>query len=446
MQIGNAVKKQREISQQDIKKVESYRWVVWTVLAAVYVFVTFHRMSAGVVKNDLQQAFSVGAAQFANISSMYFYAYFIMQIPSGILADKFGPKKTVTMFSILAAIGSVMFGLAPNIIVAYIARFLVGIGVSVVFICLIKIQANWFYSKNFALMVGFAAIAANIGAVLAQTPLVFATQQFGWRNTFVYMGIAMVFFAILTIIFVKDSPKDMGLPSMDEIENRPVSNVKISVMAALKSIMSNKRTWVISLSYIGLYTGYVVLLGTFGVSFLMQAYSITKVQAANYIIAAVVGSAVSGLAIGYVSDRFKTRKMPLVACSVMTLLGWILLVYTRMPLSLLTPFLFIFGFVMSCLTMCWTVGNEVNDRRFSGIATGVVNCVGFFGAAIIPVVMGKILDANKDMPAVGYEKAFLVLIVLVAISTVAAFFSTETGAQNIYEIYEKNKVKVKDAA
>jgi sugar phosphate permease len=154
-----------------IKKVESYRWVVWTILALLYVFVTFHRMGTGVVRNELEEDFSIGAAQFANIGSMYFYAYFIMQIPSGILADKFGPKITVTIFSLLAAAGSVIFGLAPVINVAYIGRFLVGIGVSVVFICLIKIQSRWFYSKNFGLMIGFAGLAANVGAVLAQTPL-----------------------------------------------------------------------------------------------------------------------------------------------------------------------------------------------------------------------------------------------------------------------------------
>jgi sugar phosphate permease len=419
--------------QDKIKKVESYRWVVWIILALTYTFVTFHRLGIGVVRNDLQQDFSIGAAQFANIGSMYFYAYFIMQIPSGILADKIGPKKTVTMFSILAAVGSVIFGLSPNITIAYIGRFLVGIGVSVVFVCLIKIQSRWFYSRNFGLMIGFAGLAANLGAVLAQTPLVFASQQFGWRSTFIFMGLAMVLFAILTAIFVKDDPRDMGLPSMDELENRPVSSAKVDTMASLKSVMANRRTWITSFAYIGLYTGYVVLLGTFGVSFLMQAYGITKVQAANYIIIAVAGSAVGGILIGYVSDRIKNRKMTLIVCSALTLLGWILLIYARMPLGFLVPFLFIFGMVMTVFTMCWTVGNEVNDRRFSGIATGVVNCIGFFGAAIIPVVMGNILDANKNMPAVGYQKAFLVLIVLVAGSFVATLFSTETRAKNVYE-------------
>lgn len=91
----------KSVKSDDVKKVESYRWVVWTILAAVYVFVTFHRMSAGVVKNDLESTFNIGAAQFANIGAMYFYAYFIMQIPSGILADKIGPKKQFRYFRLL---------------------------------------------------------------------------------------------------------------------------------------------------------------------------------------------------------------------------------------------------------------------------------------------------------------------------------------------------------
>jgi sugar phosphate permease len=421
-----------KFDQKDIKKVESYRWVVWTLLALVYIFVTFHRMAAGVVKTDLQETFQIGAAQFANIGSMYFYAYFIMQIPSGILADKLGPKKTVTWFSILAAVGSVIFGLAPTLTVAYIGRFIVGIGVSVVFICLIKIQSRWFYSKNFALMIGFVGLAANAGALLAQTPLVYAASTFGWRNTFVFMGIAMVIFAVLTMLFVKDDPTEMGLPGMDELEGRPVVKSSFKVGEALKSVMSNPRTWVVSVVNIGLYVGYIVLLGTFGVSFLMAAYGLSKIQAANLIISAVIGSAVGAIVIGYVSDKIKRRKIVLTTLSALTLVGWIIFIYVKMPVPLLAPFMFILGFVMTNFTMTWTIANEVNDRSLAGIATGVVNCVGFAGAAVVPVIMGKILDANMADVFGGYQKAFAILIVLVAISAVASLFAKETNAQNIF--------------
>ncbi len=422
-----------EMKNSQIKKVERYRWLIWLILAATYVFVTFHRMSAAVVKDDLQKAFGIGAVQFAVIGSMYFYAYFIMQIPSGILADKIGPKKTVFIFSLIAAVGSIFFGLAPSLNIAYISRFFVGIGVSVVFVCLVKIQSRWFYSRNFALMIGFSGLAANLGAIIAQTPLVIAVNNFGWRNTFVYMGIIMVMFAVLTFIFVKDDPTDMGLPGMDEIENRPRVTVNLNIFQALGSILSNPRTWIISVVYIGLYTGYTVILGTFGTPFLMTVYSIKKVEAANYIISAVVGSAVSGLVIGYLSDKFKARKSILIISSVVTLIMWVIFIYVKLPLTLLSVYLFVFGFMMTAFTLCWTVGNEVNDRRLSGMATGVVNCVGFLGAAIIPVIMGNILDTNKNMPEIGYKKAYLVLILLVAVSTVFSFFVTETHATNVYE-------------
>lgn len=421
------------LERPEVKKLERYRWVVWTILALTYIFVTFHRMATGVVKAELQEAFGIGAAQFANIGSMYFYAYFIMQIPSGILADKIGPRKTVTWFSILAAVGSVIFGLAPTLAIAYLGRFLVGIGVSVVFICLIKIQSRWFYSRNFALMVGFVGLAANSGALLAQTPLVYATSLLGWRMTFVVLGIMMLFFAALTKMFVKDDPTEIGLPGMDELEGRVAAKSDIKVMDGLKSVLSNPRTWVVSVVNIGMYVGYIVLLGQFGVPYLMTAYGLERIPAANMIIAAVLGSAVGAMAIGYISDRIKRRKPVLVVLSIASLLGWLAFVYLRMPVSILPIFLFVHGFIITNFTMTWTIVNEVNDRRLSGIATGVVNCIGFAGAAILPVFMGRILDAYSATPQLGYEKAFVILIVVVAISTLVSFFAKETKAENIFQ-------------
>jgi sugar phosphate permease len=246
------------------------------------------------------------------------------------------------------------------------------------------------------------------------------------------MGLAMIVFAVLVVLFVKDDPTDMGLPGMDELEGRPVVASTIKVGEALSSVMSNKRTWIIALAYIGLYTGYVVLLGTFGVSYIITVYGMQKIQAANMIIAAVVGSMASGLVVGYISDKIKKRKIVVVSLSLATLFCWIIFIYVKLSSALLMPFLFVMGFVMSCFTMCWTVSNEVNDRRYSGIATGVVNCIGFAGAAIVPVVMGRILDTYKSTPALGYQKAYFVLIVLVAVSAAASFFTHETNATNVY--------------
>ena len=418
------------------KKVERYRWLVWGILALMYTFVAFHKMAAGVVRPALENSFGIGASEFAMISSMYFYAYFIMQIPSGVFADTLGPKKTVTYFSILAALGSMLFGFSPNLYLAYAGRFMVGVGVSVVFVCIIKIQSRWFYAKQLAFMMGMVGLTANLGALLAQTPLLIVSQRIGWRATFIGMGVIMLVFAILTWIFVKNDPSEMDLPSMEELEGRPAPSPaakRITIGKALKSVLSNPKTWVLSLAFVGLYTGYVILLGTFGGAFLSVKYGYSQETASNLIIASVVGSTVGGLVIGSFSDKLKKRKIVLILTEVATLVLWLMYLYVNIPnVIAMGALLFVLGFIMTGFTLTWTMSNESNDRGLPGIATGVVNCVGFAGTAIIPVLMGNRLDALGNNLE-GYLNAFFIFIAVMIISTAASFFTTETNAENIYK-------------
>lgn len=424
------------VTQEQRKKVEKYRWFVWGILALMYAFVAFHRMAGGVVRPELERAFHIGASEFAMIGSMYFYAYFLMQIPSGVLADTLGPKKTVTYFSVLAAVGSVLFGLAPNLYLAYVGRFMVGAGVSVVFVCIIKIQSRWFYAKQLALMMGMIGLTANLGTLLAQTPLLILSQRIGWRTTFIGLGIIMFVFAILTWVFVKNDPSEIGLPSMEELEGRPAPdpNVKpMSIGKSLKVVLSNPKTWIVSLAFAGLYTGYIVLMGTFGGSFLSAKYGYSQTTAANLIIVAVLGSTIGGLVIGSFSDRIRKRKSVLVGTEVLTLAGWLIFLYADISnLYMMAILLFVLGFIMTGFTLAWTMSNESNDRGLPGIATGVVNCVGFAGTAVIPVLMGNRLDAIGNTIE-GYLNAFFIYIVLLVISVIASLFTTETNATNIYK-------------
>lgn len=94
---------------------------------------------------------------------MYLYAYIVMQIPTGILLDYLGPKKTIIADCIVAAFSSVMFSLSVNIPMAYLSRLLVGLGVSVVFLCILQIQANWFPAEKFAAMSGLTSFMGSMG-------------------------------------------------------------------------------------------------------------------------------------------------------------------------------------------------------------------------------------------------------------------------------------------
>lgn len=410
----------------DLKKINRKKWVVWTLFALIYIFVNFHRLSTAAVKVELQRDFNIGETAFATIGSMYFLAYFLMQIPSGILADRIGPKKTTVIFSLFAAFGSILFGLSTNIIVAYASRFLVGLGVSVVFVCLVKVQTNWFDERHFAFMLGLSGLAGNVGALLAQTPLVIASHVFTWRKTFIALGVITLILTLLIKFFAYDKP----IIKRDDFKN---NTQDIPTALALRSVTRNVKTWKVTVCYIGLYTGYILFLGTYGITLLSNNYSIDKFKSANYMIIAVLGAAVSGLIIGYLSDKIKRRKILLKICSVSTLICWISVVYFPVPIKILPIFLFLFGFVMSAFTLVWTIGNEVNNKWFSGMATGVINCFGFLGAALIPVLMGKVLDIYKGDIVLGYKIAFSIYILILITSVVFSFLVTETYGKNVYK-------------
>ena len=124
-------------------KVLKYRWAIFGILAFAYFFVYFHRVSTAVVSEDLQETFGVGAASIALLSSAYFYAYTIMQLPSGLLTDSWGPRKTVSIFTMVAAVGAILTGIASSFLLVIAGRLLIGVGVAMVYIPIMKIQANW---------------------------------------------------------------------------------------------------------------------------------------------------------------------------------------------------------------------------------------------------------------------------------------------------------------
>ena len=131
-----------------LRKSKVYRWLVWSTLLLPYLISFFHRYSLGIIKDDLSAAYGMSAVAFANLSSMYFYAYMFMQIPTGLLADTLGARLTVTVGMFIAAAGSLLFGLSPVVHFVFIGRFLIGIGVSVVFVCIMKIISKWYNEKN----------------------------------------------------------------------------------------------------------------------------------------------------------------------------------------------------------------------------------------------------------------------------------------------------------
>ncbi|KGG81222.1 MFS transporter [Caloranaerobacter azorensis H53214] len=417
----------------------TYRWYIWGILALAYVIVFFHRVAAGVVRQDLIKAFNITDVEFGNLGSMYFYAYMIMQIPSGILADTLGARKTVSIGTLLAGIGSIIFGFASNITLAYIGRLIVGLGVSVVFISILKVLSQWFREDEFGRMSGLTSFIGNGGALLAQFPLVVMVTSIGWRLSFAAIGALSLLVAVLAYLIVRNSPEDMGFtPIIEKTEKKD-----ISLSESIKNVFSNPKTWPGFFAFGGMFGSVIAFVGAWGVPYMIHVYGVSKAKASTFTMIVTLGLMIGSLVIGTISDKIGRRKAPFLAFSLIYTLTWLILIYVnpgKISFSALYILLFIMGFSSSGFVLSWACSKEVNNPNYAGISTGTVNMGGFLFAAVIQPLIGYVLDKNwtgkliegvKVYTVTSYNRAFLICLIASVIAIISILFVKETRCRNI---------------
>ncbi len=419
----------------NLKRALRARWVIWSVMAAAYMVVFFHRLAAGVVRNDLVRDFGLSASAFGSLAAMYFYAYMAMQVPVGMLADTLGARATVTAGMVLAGAGSALFGLAPTPFLLFVGRFLVGIGVSTVFVSILKIQSQWFREREFATMSGVTALVGNLGGVLAQAPLAMAVAVFTWRTTFLGIGIFSVLLAFLCWTFIRNRPQDRGWPPLNEAQVGVVPPRAAELLAGLKGVVSRWQTWpgfVLSGCASGLYLAFS---GAWGTSFLKDVYGMERMAASGIVAYSVYGGMAGCFLAGWISDRIGRRRPPLLLLSTAFCACWAALVFWgggKPPGAILRPLFFLLGFTASSYMLAWSITKETNLPRFTAVAISVVNTGAFLGTALITTAMGMILDRSAALEAVGqYRAVFLFCLACSVLGLFCAALLPETRCRNI---------------
>jgi sugar phosphate permease len=353
------------------------------------------------------------------------------------LVDSIGVRYTAALGTAVAGVGSILFGLSPTIFTMYIGRFLVGAGVSVIYISILKIQSCWFYDREFGTLTGLTNIFGNLGGIIAQTPLVALVSLLTWRYSFVAIGILGLIVAVLCLLIVRNKPSGIGLSSVDNIEIEGINFEKTNIFKGLKKVCLNLYTWPVFILFAGFYGPFLALTGTWGQSYLKNVYGMNEIEAANYIVLPILGYAIGSLAIGWLSDWALNRKITMLIQGTIYLLSWLILVLVfkgKPPVAFLGILLFIMGFSVSSYIPGYALAKEINDPQYVGVSTAVVNSGGFIGAAIVPLAMGKVLVRYSNFFGMQqlYNKAFMICLVSAAIGYTFIFFLKETNCSNIY--------------
>jgi len=403
-----------------------------------FVLAFFHRLAPGALAVQLQRDFGVSGASLGLLAATYFYIYFAMQVPSGILADTLGPRKLFTAGALVAGAGSLLFGLAPDLGWALWGRFLVGLGVSVVFISVLKLNAAWFLERQFATMTGLLMFIGNMGGLLAAVPLAWVVEQTSWRYVFIAAGAISLVLAGFTWLFLRDNPRELGLPSMQLLEGKPeFPRRNEDWLQALKTVLANRRTWPSFLAFFGQVGGYLSFSGLWAIPYLHEVHGMPQQLAAWHTSLTIACFALAALAVGALSDRIGRRTPLMRGLGCVSVLCWLPLLFDlSMPLAASLALFALMGASIGGTSLVWACGKEVNPPAFSGTSTSVVNTGGFLGPALLQPAVGMVLDLSSRGAAHSAHDWRLALAVLFAFSVfgwLCTFFVTETYCRNIYQ-------------
>ncbi len=391
------------------------RWFGWAALAIAFLLVSFHRVTSAVLAETLASVFDTTGAELGLLHAAFFYVYAPMQIFAGVFADRLGTRRVSTIGTAVMGVGVVWFALSQSYLSGFGGRLLLGLGGSVIYIATLRYCANWYRTDEFATVTGLTVSAAGVGGLLAATPLAMFAASVGWRAALLSVGAVGFVVTVLVYLLVRNTPEDAGLPAVEGAPSADDQTLS-EVVSGVRTVVASGETWLLGLLlFFGLGINFTVM-GLWGVPYVVRAYDVSVQTASLYTLVGNAGFIVGPPALGWLSDRLENRTGLILVSAVFYALSYAAIaVLGRPPLWFVGVAFFLVMFFLGGLLISFTVIKERHASEHSGIATGTVNGIGYFGAAVLPGVMGWVLDAfwtgetvagNRVYSLLGYRVAF----------------------------------------
>ena len=409
-------------------------WSVWGLGALLYLIGFYQRVAPAVITDRLMADFALGAAALGNLSAFYFYSYVAMQIPTGIIADRWGPRRLLTVGAGVAALGTFLFAFAPTIFWANAGRLLIGASVAVAFVSMLKLATRWFRPDQFALASGIALFCGVCGGVVAGVPLRLLVESFGWRPVMVVTAIVTAALCLAIFLFVRDDPSERGYASHAPAPAAGGTHHG-SVWHGLMQVLSYRNSWILVIVPIGVAGAVLTFAGLWGVPYLKQVHGLDTKTAAAITSTLLVSWALGGPILGALSERMGRRKPLYVITTVIALIGWGIVIYLPLPIWALVGVLIVSGFACGNLIIGFAFAKESVPSRLMGTASGVCNMGPLMGGMFLQPGVGWILDRHwlgstaggaRIYDAAAYQAGFSLIFGAIVLSLLLILFARET--------------------
>lgn len=404
-------------------------WFICSLGALYYCYEYFLRICPGVMTKELMREYGLTGAQIGGLSAFYYHSYVPMQIMVGLLMDRFGPRRLLTLACLLCATGTYLFASGYSLAIAETGRFLVGFGSAFAFVGALKLATIWLPPNRFALVSGIILCLGMIGAMMGDILLRALVDTIGWQVTIYISAVAGVVLTAILFTFIRDvNPLHI---------DRSVQGLNfLVVLSGLWKALKNPQIWLNGLVGCLLYLSLSAFAELWGISYLEQAHGLTKVHAANANSMVFLGWAVGGPFWGWFSDFVKRRCLPMMCAAIGSLVVVIILLFVpHLSTAFIYFNLFMFGLLSSVQILVFSICREVTNIKIAGTAIALTNMIVMLGGNLFQPVIGKLLDMSWSGALVdgariyspeAYQFALSLMPIGIVIAIFVLFFVRET--------------------
>lgn len=401
----------------------------WLTAAIFFFYAWVLRVAPSVMIDELMRDFAVGAGAIGNLSAFYFYAYAGLQIPIGMMIDRFGPRRLVTVSAALCALGCLVVAWSPSFWGVAAGRFLIGGSAAFSLVGAIAVAGQWFPANRFALLSGLAMMMGMAGGVFGQAPVRLLLERTDWRSVMVLLAGGGLLIAVSAFATVRDRRRGSGGLGQ--------------VLSGLGQVVANRQTWLISIAGLGATGPLLGFGGLWGVPFLSEAYGLDRATAATMTSTIFIGWGVGAPFLGWLSDRLGCRRPPFAAGMALAAASIATLVFVPgLPLPAVVALCFACGFGGSGQIISFAAARENNPVHLSGTAIGFLNGMVTGAGALYQPLIGWLLDLNWTGRIEGgarvyelatYRLALSVIVVGACIGFLCALAMRETHCRPVGE-------------
>lgn len=361
-------------------------WVICAIGAVFYSYEYLLRITPSVMEEPLRDHFGLSATGFGVFSAFYYYAYVPMQLPVGVLMDRFGPRRLLTLACATSVLGIWMFAGTDLVSFATAGRFLTGFGSAFAFVGVLKLATIWLPEDRLAMVAGFAAALGTVGAMIGDNVLGALVVKVGWQQAVNYTALFGLAVVVILWFGIHDKQGDL-----DE-DGGTVSTFK-DLTRDVKFILTSRQVWINGAYGCLIYLPTTVFAELWGIPYLSHArgFDMPSAELANSLI--FLGFMFGAPIWGFISDHLHQRKWPMFIGAVLASIMMTLVLYLPgVSQKMLYVMVFILGLCYSVQAVVFAVGRELSPEEAGGTAIATTNMFVMLGAMFLQPLIGRLLD------------------------------------------------------